>query len=156
MASTVGQYTIQDYIDTYRDQTVSYDTLHLYEAAKFNMDSSGVNYGVLPSDLVTNKYKKDLEEIVITKKYTAVEKIKYKYNPWLLSYDLYGTTEYWFMLLELNHLYSATEFTLDRVKVYKDNLPTLIDTILATERPFINENESELNNKINQYMDEDD
>lgn len=152
--STVGQYTIQDYIDTYRDLVISYDTLHLFEAAKFTPDASGADVGVIISDVVTSKYKKDLDEIVTTKKLTNEEQKKYKYNPWLLSYDLYNTTEYWFLLLELNHLYSAIEFTLDTVKVYGASLPRLIDAIMAKEKPFINSNESQVNEELNKLLNE--
>lgn len=42
--------------------------------------------------------------------------IKYKYNPHLLSYVLYGTTDLWFILLKINNMIRLTDF--DRKKLY--------------------------------------
>lgn len=158
--ATIGQSTIKDYIDEYRDLEISFDTMHLKELADFPADSSGVTQGILLGDSFIQKYRGDLEELITTKTYDREEISKYIANPWALSYDLYGSVEYWFLLLDLNNIYSATEFTSRTVKVYDGSLPDVINTILAAEEPFIDANDAEIddydNTDVNDSDDDDD
>ena len=158
--ATIGQPTIQEYVDEYRDLVVSFDTMHLKELVTFTPDSSGVTEGILLGDSFIQKYRSDLEELITTKVYTKDEVSKYVNNPWALSYDLYGSVEYWFLLLDLNNIYSATEFTSRTVKVYDGSLPDVINTILAAEEAFIDVNNAEIDNldetDINESDDDSD
>ena len=45
------------------------------------------------------------------------EFVRYRYNPKMLSYDLYDTTEYWFLLLAINNCVSKIDFTNNTVKI---------------------------------------
>lgn len=80
-------------------------------------------------DNLASEYARFLSNIVTTKDMTDEEFRKYRCNPWRLSDDLYGTTEFWFMLLHLNEMYSATEFTRRKIKIYKAELPDRINDI---------------------------
>ena len=138
--NTVGKSTMQDYINAYKENPLSYDATFFKER---NFLENG-NTLTLLGDSILLKYKTDLDNIVYTKTLSKSEENKYRYNPWLLSYDLYGSVEFWHLLLELNGLYSACEFNLGRIKVYNDSLSTVIDSILALEEEFINNNEEEI------------
>lgn len=135
---------IDEYIEDYRDLDISFDTMHLKETDSFQ-DGSKTRKLMLLGDALTTKYKNDLEELEETKTFTAEEQSKYMCNPWALSYDLYGSVEFWHLLLEVNNMFSITEFTQSTVKVYDGTLPDVIDAILALEEEFIDNNAEELN-----------
>ena len=64
---------------------------------------------------------------------------KYKYNPKMMSYDLYDTTDYWWLLLQANEMYSAVEFNKRKVKYYsKSALKQLIPMILRWDMSVYN------------------
>lgn len=135
---------ISEYVEDYRDLDISFDRLYMKEKVTFEEDSSGVTYGIIHEENIVNKYQSDLQELIEVKEFTREEAYRYKCNPWALSYDLYGTVELWSLLLDLNDLYSASEFTQTKVKVYDRTLLDVIDNILSREEPFIDLNESEL------------
>ena len=159
--TTTGESSITDYVDDYRDLSLSFDTLHLKESADSTADSSGVSKMILLGDSIVQKYKNDLEELVQEKTFNANEYAKYMCNPWALSYDLYGTVEFWFLILDLNNMYSAIEFTQRSILVYDGSLPDIVDIILAAEEPFIDNNTAEIDGtaiitNINDSDDDDD
>ena len=64
---------------------------------------------------------------------------KYKYNPKMMSYDLYDTTDYWWLLLQANEMHSAVEFNKRKVKYYsKSALKQLIPMILRSDMSVYN------------------
>lgn len=146
---------ISDYIEDYRDLDISFDTMHLKETSTFT-DNSKTRKIMLLGDALTTKYKNDLAELEETKVLSAEEQSKYMCNPWALSYDLYGSVEYWHLLLEVNHMFSITEFTQSTIKIYDQTLPDVIDAILALEEEFINNNAEELNDSFTSAISEDD
>lgn len=150
MAETsTGESSITDYIDDHRDLSISFDTLHLKELAESPADSSGVTRTILLGDSFVQKYKNDLEDLIQEKTFNANEYAKYMCNPWALSYDLYGTIEFWFLILDLNNMYSATEFTQRSIQIYDGSLPDVVDNILAAEGAFIDNNDAEVDENPN-------
>lgn len=154
----IGQSSINEYIEDYRELEISYDRMHMKEAIEFTADSSGVTDGIILGENFIDKYKHDLKPLIQTKTFTKDEIFLYKCNPWKLSFDLYDSVEYWQLLLDLNNMYSASEFTLATVKVYDDTLPDVVNEILMSEEVFINTNEDEINEKfgiVSPRLDED-
>lgn len=156
--TATSEAVISDYIEDYRDLSLSFDTMHLKENATFTEDSAGISDGTILGDSFIQKYKTDLEDLIMTKTFTKEESTKYMCNPWSLSYDLYGSVEFWFLLLDLNNMYSAIEFTQTTIQVYDGSLPTVIDTILSAEEEFIDNNTAEVNGTSGtvDYNDSDD
>lgn len=151
-----GESSINDYIEDYRELDVSFDRMHLKEAVTLPQDSTGIIDGVILGETFIDKYRNDLKSLVYTKTFTRDEIFKYKCNPWTLSFDLYGSVEYWQLLLDLNDMYSATEFTRTTVKVYDGSLPEVIDAIMMSEESFIDYNEDELNEVLGISTSQDD
>ena len=128
--------------------------LSLYKNQSFKMDDCF--YGEYMSDSkvklfnieenVTNNYKNFLEYMIDTCTFSNEEYRKYACNPWYLSNDLYGTTELWFMLLHVNEMYSATEFTKKTIKYYKADILRYITEIRAVQDVFLKDNKSDLYN----------
>lgn len=135
--------TINEFYKKYSELDVSYDTLYYKELSKL---STGDKL-ILTMDSITSSYRNDLKELVIKKTFTPQEERKYFCNPQVLSYDLYGTTQFWHLLLELNEMSSATEFTRNPIKVYDGSLPTVINAIFALEEKMININNNDINEK---------
>ena len=64
---------------------------------------------------------------------------KYEYNPKMVSYDLYDTTDYWWLLLQANEMHSAVECNKRKVKYYsKSALKQLIPMILRSDMSVYN------------------
>ena len=75
----------------------------------------------LPFSSITNEYKTYLLACVKSIQLSEKEKENYRYSPKKLSYDLYGTTELWADLLNLNGCVSIAEFEPDFIRVYDPN-----------------------------------
>lgn len=93
---------------------------------------------LIPYDEELNKYRKSYT-------FTSEEYRKYKYNPWRVSYDVYGTTEYWFLVLHANELYSAMEFDMHTIDLYTTDVMSVLNEILTIEDEGMRKNQAEVN-----------
>lgn len=66
---------------------------------------------------------------------------KYKYNPKLLSKDLYGTYEFHFLLLRVNNMVSKIEFNKKDITVFKPEIVKLLNEMLIKESEAIIDND---------------
>lgn len=142
--------TISEYIETYRNLDISYDKTYYQE---LNSLGSGEQV-IMLGDSILSKYRADLESLATTKTFTSKEENRYFYNPQVLSYDLYGSTQYWHLLLELNNMYSAIEFNQNPIKVYDGRFKDTINSILALEEESININTEEITKSIAEITEE--
>ena len=94
---------------------------NLYFTATIEDKSSGDVIRV-PYLSLTQKYADVLSQYVTIARYTEVQFNKYQYRPKLLSQDIYGTTELWASLLQLNGMISVLEFNKPYVKIYDPNV----------------------------------
>lgn len=89
---------------------------------------------------IINKLKKT---VIVTQD----QKIKYQYKPKLLSYDVYGSTESYFMILACNGMCNLKEFSLDELKFYAltpGDLASLMSSIYSAESRYLTMNRSNL------------
>ena len=70
----------------------------------------GIDYTVYN---VLDDYLYDLKKVSIHCKLSDEEKNKYRYKPRLLSYDIYKTTELYYIILAINDMWTEKQFTLD-------------------------------------------
>ena len=136
--------TISEYIESYRNLDISYDKTYYQELNILGNNEPVIMLG----DSVLSKYRADLESLAITKTLSSKEENRYFYNPQVLSYDLYGSTQYWHLLLELNNMYSAIEFNQNPIKIYDGSFKNMINAILALEETSINLNSNDIANDI--------
>lgn len=127
------------FISKYRADTFKYDILYHKQVIQ-----PEVTKITIPWDGLLSKYRNELYEYEMTYTFTDEEYNKYAYNPKRLSYDLYGTTEFWDLILRLNELYSTSEFDLRTVKLYNGGFYSAITSIISAEQPFTNINEEEV------------
>lgn len=78
------------------------------------------------------------------------EQMRYRFNPRLLSKDLYGTIELHYMLLRLNHVYSIINFDFTEVTVFKPSVITLLNEIMVIESENFIENEVSVIKRLNE------
>jgi hypothetical protein len=139
MAYTGEESTVSEFITDYSDQQISVSTL-CYKEVITSQDQKIV----IPQSSILSKYDPILKEHLMTRTLTEEEVNKYYYNPKRLSYDLYGSVEYWELLLHANQIFSITEFSINPVKVYDQGVLSVISDILNIEKDSIAENTSEI------------
>ena len=121
---------LEDLILEGSTKEISYRSLHSHAYIK-NSKNEATR---IPYMSLTNKYKDYLSDIVVEVELEPENYRKYRYNPKGLSLFLYGTTEYWYAILELNNLISVIEFDLEVVKVYDPTeLKKIINEIFILE-----------------------
>ena len=106
---------VNDIIEDMKEEEISYNTMH---SNAIITDKNSNNTIKIPFMSLTNKYKDFFKKIVIELPLADDEAQIYKLKPKLLSEKLYGTTELWYTLLELNNLKSIIEFDLKTIRLY--------------------------------------
>ena len=135
----IATYTTSDYIDAIHNENITVQNLHFQE-----MIGEGA-VKLLVNDLsVLRLYHKELVEESRYVTLSNTEKLKYFYKPWLYCYDVYGTTELWFELLDLNQLRSFTEFNHETFRVFNPNILSKLKSIMDLESEVIGINASEI------------
>lgn len=130
-------HTITDFINMKDNDSFTYATMALY------MQSIVDKTVIYSSDNVLYTYLEDLKEASIEYTFTEEEYIKYKYRPKLLAYDVYGSTELYFIILAINDTCNIKDFNKRTVRMlYKSDLNDLLNQILSAE-----ENRLQLNRK---------
>ena len=105
--------TIQELIDSIKTEEISYRNLHTNIYIINKEDTIKIPY-----KSIVRQYLPYFKQIAVDVPLTAPEIPKYRFKPKLLSYHLYGTTELWSALLELNNMVSVIEFDRDTYKVF--------------------------------------
>lgn len=132
--------TITEYTTNYKSEELVYSAYFLKQV--INPDDQRkivVNF----NNLVI-KYFPELKELKMKITLSNEEYTKYRYNPKLLSHDIYGTTELWFLIMEANELHSITQFNLQTIYLYRTDIVEKMLRILNLERTSKDYNEEEV------------
>lgn len=132
--------TISDFISSYQSEDIQYSKFFLDQLLVTN---NGKRMIVNFNDLVI-KYFPELNSIKRKVTMTDTEYAKYKYNPKRLSYDIYGTTELWFLILEANELHCAMQFDFQTIYLYTADIVGKMGRILNLEENTRNVNAEEI------------
>ena len=137
-------YTLSDFIREYSVEDLRVDAFHLKEVFFQN----GMKHKIVVNgDNIADKYSAELEENKKIVEFTTKEYYKYRYNPKLLSYDVYGTTELWFFILMANEIYTITEFDLRNVKMFDAAIISKLNRMLELDKEFLDINSMEVMEK---------
>lgn len=129
-------YTIQDFIDMRESDEITYYNYSILEYLN--------GYDMFVTNLLYD-YEDELLDLATTVKLTPVEKLKYRYKPYLLAYDLYGSQEAKFIIMMLNGIIDPKEFDFDRVKViYPNDLIDILSRISSVNELYMNNNRYKL------------
>ena len=69
--------TIPDYIENYQDIESSFDTIHFKSKNTVDVYGKAGDTLILLDDSVLEKYRADLEDLIVTKKMTSKEQFRY-------------------------------------------------------------------------------
>ena len=87
---------------------------------------------------IVQDYINELKDEAITITFTDKEYYKYKYKPRLLSAYLYGSTEFFSIILQLNDIASEKEFTKKSIKLIPaDTMKSLLEKIYIAEQNYL-------------------
>ena len=123
--------TLKELIEYSKELTISHRTFNK-GADLYN--SSTDDTIKIPFNPIINKYKDYFDKITLSVPLTEEEQKTYRFSPKKLSYELYGTVEYWSMLLYINNCHSLLDFQPETLKVLDpDELGGLVNEILILE-----------------------
>lgn len=106
-------------------------------------DTSGL---IKPIANILDDYREEIFDNVESYNLSTEDVSKYKFNPKRLSYDLYGTVDWYSFILYINEMSSVKEFSLTDKKIKlidKTTMETILSTIYNYESPGL----SNYNNK---------
>lgn len=105
----------------------------LNNSLRINYANSGESVR-MPLNSIIAKYKDYFDKYIDEVELTEEEQIKYRYSPKKFSQDMYGTTEYWSIILYINECHSIMDFEPVTVKyVLPNQITDLINEILILE-----------------------
>lgn len=138
-------YTLSNFIREYGVEELRVDAFHLKEV--FFQDGMSHKI-VINGDNIADKYAVELEENKKTVEFTTKEYYKYRFNPKVLSYDLYGTTELWFFILMANEIYTISEFDFKKLKLFDASIISKLNRMLELDKEFLEINSMEVMKEI--------
>ena len=128
--------TVQDFIAMRSSDEITYYNFSIVEYLN--------GYDMFITSLLYD-YDEEFQDLVVYIKLTDVEKLKYRYKPYLFAYDLYGSREISFIIMMLNGIIDPKEFDFDKIKVIRYNsLSTVLNRIAAVNELFMNKNKAKL------------
>jgi hypothetical protein len=132
--------TIETTIQSNKDFANDYTKSAILTRLTNNGDTDIID---VPYDNALYMYLDEMKSASKTITLSNSEYERYEYRPDLLSYDMYGTTEYYYVLLALNDIISPKHFTKKKIKVIEpEYITTLISLIADSESEYINLNRS--------------
>lgn len=128
--------TIDQFVKSEPQQSITIQKMHypMVISGPINSTYLRINY-----ESIINKYFSEFRNFFAYIDLIDEKDVnKYRNNPKALSYELYGTTEYWWLLLQCNEMRSASEFTKRHIRVVtKKALKELCSIILRADKDII-------------------
>lgn len=135
-------YTLNQFINLKSIDSITYSN---FAVLNRSIDHPELVYAI---DNLIYQYMDEIKEKQKTCTLTLEQKIQYAYKPKLLSYDIYGSTEAYFIILALNGMCNAKEFDLEEQKLYlllPSDLNDLLSQISNAEKNYRKLNRSDQN-----------
>ena len=130
-------YTLDDFVELQSVDNMTYYNFSILEII------DGVQH--LDHNLVED-YLKELEATCVTLELSNEEMSRYRYNPDLLAYDIYGSVQLDFVILLLNDMIDPKDFDRKKLKLpYASSLSIFLNTLYSKEFNYINENRANNN-----------
>jgi len=134
-------YTISSFINAGKNIDISYAKSSIQDNITDNKNL------FLSINNVIYDYIDELNDNAIEVNLTEIEYNKYLYKPRLLAYDIYGYTDYYFLIMIMNNINNTKEFNFRKVKlIHPDNI-NIIGRILNAEEEYLNINKNYLKSK---------
>ena len=127
-------HTLKEFIDTGNAASDNSD----YKSISYYETRDGFEFTIKN---LLDDYLVDLKEQCILIELSAQEVEKYKYNPKMLAYKIYGSTKLFYAILRLNNICNVHDFTIPGRKLYllpKAKLSTALSIIYNKESMALN------------------
>ena len=134
--------TIDQFIQTEKNKSVKYPNYYYQKVISEDDLHVIMNY-----QSIMDRYVQYIRDYITEIELSQEEMRKYRYNPKRLSFNLYGTTSYWWSIIFANQIHSLTEFDFSRdnvIKVFTREGISAFSTVLSVDKTFISENQSEV------------
>ena len=134
--------TIEQFIQTEQNKSVKYPNYYYQKVISEDDLHVIMNY-----QSIMDRYVQYIRDYLTEIELSQEEIRKYRYNPKRLSFNLYGTTSYWWSIIFANQIHSLTEFDFSRdnvIKVFTREGISAFSTVLSVDKTFISENQSEV------------
>ena len=148
-STTMPEYsnTINGFIEAGKDAPLlTYYNFSILQV-EYSKDKK-IRLELTASNLVTDYldiFEDNAQKITLTDE----DKRKYYYNPDLLSYDLYGTTDLDFIIMLMNGVISSNDFSMPSLKlISKTTLVDLMSRIYNAEQNYLTINREKYNMSI--------
>lgn len=135
--------TIEEFIDMKETDDITYSQFSIL--VKCIGENSVVQYA---QDNIIYDYLDELNESAVEYEMTDDEFVKYRCKPKLLAYDLYGSTEIYFVIMALNGMCNIKDFNKRKLKLlYRSRLLELLNEIYSAESEYIKYNRLHLDDE---------
>lgn len=99
-------------------------------------------------NIIRDRYYSQIMQYTTLATLSDAEYLKYKYRPKAMSAVLYGTIDYWYILLLINKMSSIIQFKKKKVRVLTSDGIRFIKKILQKEEENISDNKLNINRQI--------
>ena len=122
------------------------DEVTYYNTSINNYIPGGIQFGI---HNVLYDYEEEIQQSTVLLNLSDNEMTKYRFKPWLLSYDIYGSTELEFIIRMLNGYLQDYEFDFQKIKVLRPNvLSNIIGRIISINSQFLFNNQYDMKKLI--------
>ena len=130
-------HTVEEFIESNTgSKSINYHNFSILQQEEV----SGETLQLLDMNIVDD-YIDELQSVCVNVQLSDKELMKYSYNPGLLAYDVYGSTELEFVILKLNGVIDPKDFNFPTIKLVEVSvLEDILSTIYSAENKFIKYN----------------
>ena len=138
--------TIEDTNEAGKEITLSFINMAILNKLKIAGTDDTID---VPETNVCYDYLKELLAVADKIELSDEEYAKYKYRPDILSYDLYGTTTYEFILLAINKIISPKYFTKKKIYVIdSEYIEEVLTDIYNAEQEYLTLNRADYDTTV--------
>ena len=134
--------TVEDFIEAGQADDITYYNFSILEKYK----DGDITIEYVMSNILYD-YMDEIMEKAIELELTDDDYVKYRYKPKLLAYDVYKTTEVYFVIMAINGICSIKDFNKKKLKMlYTGDLINLLNQIYNAEQSRLKHNRKNLDN----------
>lgn len=128
--------TIDQLVSSGKNVILTYNNLAILEK---------IEHMYLPVDNIIYTYIDELKKYIIPIRLSEMELVRYKYKPKLLAFDVYGSTDLYFVIMVLNGIIDVRDFTMSTINMFKkEHMNTLMSYIYNAEKAYIDQNRDQI------------
>lgn len=136
-------YTVEDFIELGKEiDDIQYSKFAILSKAATDV----ANPIIYATHNIIYDYEEEFKKSTLTVEMTDTEYAKYRFKPKLLAYDLYGSTEIYFIILFINGMYNIKDFNRKTIKlIKKDTMIQLLEAVYNAEQNYLLTNRASIN-----------